>query len=117
MRLYTRFRSGVTNYLDYTYTGLPIKAAMLTPTPGITISGGKATFTWSAGQGLSQYGLYIGTTGVNSFNLDYFLPLTTTTVSVTNLPKNGSTIYVRLLSRIYGTSTWLTTDYTYVAGP
>ena len=53
VRLGTR-ATGVWSVLNYTYTGLLIKSAMLTPTPGSTISGGAATFTWTTGQGVNQ---------------------------------------------------------------
>jgi hypothetical protein len=115
VRLFT-FTNTAINYLDYTYTGLPIPAAMLTPAPGSTIHAGTATFTWTTGQGQSMYGIGVGAS-IGSFNLGGIFPTMATTWSATNLPKNGSTIYVRLLSRNAQTGVWQSTDYTYVAGP
>ncbi|HEY1987714.1 MAG TPA: choice-of-anchor D domain-containing protein [Terracidiphilus sp.] len=101
-------------FLDYTYTAVQMRAQLITPTPGSTTTGGKATFTWTPGVGATQYLLYVGTT---LGNRDIFwLPATTAlTETPTNLPKNGSTIYVRLWTMIGGT--WYYIDYTYVAGP
>ena len=105
--------NGALIYLDYTYTAVQMRAQILTPTPGSTTAGGKATFTWSAGYGVTQYTLYVGTT---LGNRDISWSSTTAqTLTVTTLPKNGSTIYVRLYSLINGTQYYL--DYTYVAGP
>jgi hypothetical protein len=115
VRLSTRFLTGVTNYLDYTYTGTPIKAAMLTPAPGSTLSGGTATFTWTPGQGVWYYTVCVGTS-LGFTNLGCSNPLSATTWSITTLPKNGSTIYVRLNSRLL-TGPVQYNDYTYVAGP
>ena len=115
VRLNTRFLTGVTNYLDYTYTGTSIKAAMLTPTPGSTLSGGTATFTWTAGQGMWYYTVCVGSS-LGFTDLGCSSSLGTTTWSIVTLPRKGSTIYVRLNSRFL-TSVVQYSDYTYVAGP
>jgi hypothetical protein len=115
VRLTTRALTGAINYLDYTYTGTPIQATMLTPAPGSTIHAGTAAFTWTTGQGAWYYTVTVGTSvGLN--NLGYSGGLTTTTWTATNLPTNGKTIYVRLTTR-FGTGVVLTNDYPYVAGP
>jgi hypothetical protein len=113
VRLYSWINIGW-QYLDYTYTGLPIKSAMISPLPGSTTTGGTATFTWTAGQGVSRYLIYVGTIpgGNNLFALNTF---TSTSATVNNLPKDGRTIYVRLYSWI--NIGWQYTDYIYVAGP
>jgi hypothetical protein len=113
VRLYSWINTGW-QYLDYTYTGTPIKAAMISPVPGSTTKGGTATFTWTAGQGVSRYLFQVGTIPGGS-NLGGLNTLTATSATVNNLPKNGSTIYVRLYSWI--NAGWQYTDYTYVAGP
>jgi hypothetical protein len=100
--------------LYYTYTGTPIKSVMISPIPGSTTTGGAATFTWTAGQGVGQYGLLVGN-NLGWGNFLNFYSLTATTASASNLPKNGSKLYVRLMYRINGV--WQYTDYTYVAGP
>ena len=42
---------------------------MSTPTPGSMLPGASATFTWTAGSGVSEYWLYVGTTGAGSDNV------------------------------------------------
>ena len=103
----------------YTYkafnatTGL---AAMQTPAPGSTLSGGNlAMFTWSADANATGYWLDIGNVvGGNQYyqsgNLGAALATT-----VYSLPANGSTIYVTLYSLVGGQ--WLNNVYTYVSGP
>ena len=71
---------------------------MQTPTPGSTLSGNVATFTWSAGSGATAYWLDIGSVpGGNQYyqsgNLGNVL-----TTTVYSLPADGSQIYVTLYS-------------------
>ena len=48
---------------DYTYTAVNYGQATITsPTPGSTLTGTSATFTWSAGTGALSYSLWVGTT-------------------------------------------------------
>jgi hypothetical protein len=103
---------------SYTYTAFNEAGAlgiMQTPTPGSTLSGNIATFTWSAGAGATAYWLDIGSTpGGNQYfqsgNLGNVL-----TTTVYSLPANGSTIYATLYSLVGGQ--WLSNQYTYVSGP
>src|ERR1019366_1931863 len=48
----------------YTYTEygtlVPTKAVLTTPTPSSTLSGSSATFSWTAGTGVSAYKLILG---------------------------------------------------------
>ena len=69
-------------------------AAMTSPTPGTVVSGGSATFTWSAGSGISSYNLMVGT---NPGAAD-LANVTTTALSATvgNLPTTGVPLFVRL---------------------
>ena len=55
-RLYS-FINGAWQSTDYTYkeSGAPAKAVLTAPVPGSTLSGASATFTWTAGQGVTQY--------------------------------------------------------------
>jgi len=89
--------------------------AITSPTPGTTLPGSTATFTWSAGTGVTQYQLWLGTTGVGSGNLGVYGPSasTPTSVTVTALPTSGVTVYVRLTWAVSGT--WSAADYTYTA--
>jgi subtilase family serine protease len=112
VRLYSLI-SGAWQYTDYTYTEstAAVKAAMSTPVPSSTLTGSSATFTWTAGTGVSQYTIHVGTTGAGSSNISAPGSLTTTTYNVTGIPTSGGTLYVRLYSLISGA--WQYTDYTY----
>ena len=46
---------------DYTYTlSAGVKAVMTSPTPGSTLTGSSATFSWTAGSGVASYWLMVG---------------------------------------------------------
>ena len=112
VRLYSLI-NGAWQYVDYTYkeSGAPVLAALTSPTPGSTLTGSSATFKWSAGNGVTEYQIRIGTTGAGSKDL---LSLTTTALTsgvVSNIPISGKTVYVRLYSMINGA--WQYTDSTY----
>jgi len=102
---------------SYTYTALNADnglAAMQMPTPGSTLTGNSATFTWSADANATAYWLDIGTspggnTIYQSGNLGNVL-----TTTVDSLPANGSTIFATLYSYVGGQ--WLHNSYTYVSG-
>jgi hypothetical protein len=100
-------------YIDYTYTesGTPKPPALTTPKPGSTLSGSSVTFTWSSGAGPRSYQLEVGDTGIGSSDIYLGSPTTSTSVSLTNVPTSGKTLYVRLLYKI--DNTWHSIDYTY----
>jgi hypothetical protein len=87
-------------------------AQITSPTPGTVLPSGSAPFTWSAGNGASEYWLAVGSTagGTDVYSASQGL---TTNRTVTNLPGDGRTLYVSLYSKINGT--WLTQSYTYTA--
>jgi 6-phosphogluconolactonase (cycloisomerase 2 family) len=101
----------------YTYTALNPSgglAAMQSPTPGSTLSGTTATFTWSSDSSATAYWVDIGSAAggndvYSSGNLG-----TALTTTVDSLPANGSTVYVTLYSYVGGQ--WLSNSYTYVSG-
>ncbi|MGA2848437.1 MAG: Ig-like domain-containing protein [Terracidiphilus sp.] len=98
-------------------TGITVsaQAALISPTPGLgTVLGTtNVTFQWSAGAGITEYQLNLGTTGPGSDDLFTYRGSAT---SVTlGLPANGVTIYARLSSLINGT--WLYYDYLYTESP
>ncbi|MCP4352881.1 MAG: hypothetical protein GY795_46110, partial [Desulfobacterales bacterium] len=97
---------------DYTYTAPVVEAAeMQTPVPGSVLGSGGATFTWND-TGVSQYWLWIGSSeGTHDIYSGDQLANTSSTVS--ELPYNGETLYVRLSSKVCGE--WLSNDYTYTA--
>ena len=117
--LYARLYSlinGAWQYNDYTYTesGTPVPAVLTSPTPGSSLTGSSATFTWSAGVGVTLYEFRLGTTGPGSSNVYNSAEATTTALTsglVSNIPTNGATLYARLYSMINGA--WQYNDYTY----
>jgi hypothetical protein len=114
VRLWTQF--GTTwQYNDYTFkaSGGPVKAVMISPTPGSVLSGATVTFTWSAGTGAASYWLDVGSSAGGSDLFSQGSGLVTSQPAIT-LPTNGSTVYVRLWTQ-FGT-TWQYNDYTYTAG-
>ena len=80
--------------------------------PASTLTSSTTTFTWNTGTGVSQYWLSVGSTvgGTQFYDQDRGTSLSAT---VSGLPTNGSTVYVRLKSKI-GTN-WVNSDYTYTA--
>ena len=105
--------AGVWQYIDYLYTAAGTSGVgMISPAPGSTLPGSSTTFTWTKGNSVSEYWLYIGTKGAGSTDV-YNSSVFTTSANVTTLPVNGATVYVRLLSKINGA--WQYIDYTYTA--
>ena len=82
---------------------------MLTPVPGSTLTSSSVTFTWSAGSA-TAYSLYVGTS-LGGTNIYTSGKLYVRSVTVKNIPTNGSTVFVRLRSLVK--SSWLYRDYTY----
>jgi len=87
---------------------------MSSPTPGSTLAGSSVTFQWTAGTGVSEYWLCISKISVGGSELYTANESTLLSQTVTGLPTDGSTLYVRLFSLIG--STWSYSDYTYKAG-
>jgi len=118
VNLYARMWSwlnGGWQSVDYIYTqaGTPAPAMLTSPSPGSTLSGANATFSWMRGSGPLQYELWLGTTGVGSSNIfnSGELSAATTSVNVSALPTNGVTLYARMWSWInFG---WQSNDYTF----
>jgi hypothetical protein len=89
-------------------------ATMISPQNGSALTGSSATFSWTSVAGTSQYWIWIGSTvGTNDiYNQGQALNSSTT---ITGLPTNGSTLYLRLFTFI--NNQWLFADYTYTAAP
>jgi hypothetical protein len=85
---------------------------MISPTSGSVLPGASATFTWSTNAGIAQAWMWVGTTAGGS-QLGSYGGAGVTSATPTNLPINGSTVYVRLWSLISGN--WTYNDYTYVS--
>jgi hypothetical protein len=87
-------------------------ATLKSPAAGSTLPGSTATFTWNAGSGAQEYWVYVGTSrgSSNLYNRQVGTALSTT---VSGLPRNGQTLYMRLWTRINGA--WQYNDYTFRA--
>jgi FtsP/CotA-like multicopper oxidase with cupredoxin domain len=100
---------GIWQNVDYTYTEATMVATMTTPIPGTLLSGPSATFNWTAGTGVSQYSVWIGSTP-GAADLGNVL-LATRSYTAALPATTGISLYVRLWSFIGGT--WGYIDYTY----
>ena len=83
---------------------------------GDALSGfGSFTFEWTAGTGVTEYTLWVGSSPAG-FDLYDSSTGTNQSATVSGLPTDGSNLYVRLYSKIDGA--WQYYDYTYIApGP
>ncbi|MGJ5816650.1 hypothetical protein [Paludibaculum fermentans] len=100
-------------YRAYSPNGsTPTKAVLTAPAPGSKLSGSSATFQWTAGVGVNRYYLFIGqwAGGNTIYSQDM---VEAVQASVSGLPTDGSTLYVRLWSYIDGV--WQFNDYTLTA--
>lgn len=115
LRLWS-YIDGSWQFNDYTFKAAgsvtPVKAALTSPTPGSVLPGNTATFQWSAGQAVTRYFLFVGRWqgGNTLFSQDMGTSLSAT---VTGLPSDGSTVYVRLWSYMQGS--WQFNDYVFTA--
>jgi hypothetical protein len=101
---------------SYTAVGNPSSMGNLAiPVPGTTLtSASSVTFMWSRGTAATAYWLEVGTTPSSSnIYSSGSLASTVQTAAVKNLPSNGSTVYVTLLSLVGGG--WISNSYTYTA--
>jgi sugar lactone lactonase YvrE len=113
-RLYTSFNS-IAVHSDSTFTAAS-GATLTSPTPGATLTGPSVTFGWTSATGASGYTLWLGSTGVGSGNLYNGHTTTGTTLTATNLPVNGKTIYARLYTTINGVTTYTDSTFTAASG-
>jgi hypothetical protein len=108
--------SGNWQSIDYNYTALGGSnslGSINTPAPGSTFATNSQAFTWSAGTGATAYWLNAGSTvGGNNYYSSGNLG-NVVTATATNLPTNGSAIYITLNSLVGGT--WYSNSYTYTA--
>jgi uncharacterized repeat protein (TIGR03803 family) len=87
-------------------------AWLTSPTPGSTLASASATFSWTSGTSVTQYRLTVGTTGAGSSNVYDSGAVAARSESLTGLPVNGVTLFVRLWSEISGD--WQSDDYTFL---
>ncbi|MBM3890328.1 MAG: DUF1566 domain-containing protein, partial [Verrucomicrobia bacterium] len=96
---------------DYTYTAAtPVKAQMLSPPDGATLTGASTTFIWDAGLGVSRVALWVGNAPQT---WDIYAGLETGQSRKLTLPADGRTLHVTLWSLINGS--WQSNAYTYTA--
>lgn len=124
LRLWSLLSNGW-QYIDYSFAAASSSgstapeavtsgaAEIVAPTAQSTLAGSTATFVWTAGTGVSQYWLYLGTTGAGSKNIYSQSEGTSRYQKISNLPTDGKTIYARLWSKIG--ANWQYTDYAYKA--
>jgi uncharacterized repeat protein (TIGR03803 family) len=112
VRLITYYASS-SAFTTYTYTAA-VAGILTTPTPGSTLAGPRVTFSWSAGTNATGYALWIGSTPTNADNLYYSgeKASTVTSLTVSGLPLNGETIYVRLITYYGAASSFNSYTYT-----
>ena len=86
-------------------------AQISTPVAGSTFSSSSVTFSWTAG-GATNYALVVGS---SLYGHDIYSSGATNALSATvnNIPSDGRTIYVTLLSLVNGS--WTLNSYTYNA--
>src|SRR6266853_2154827 len=86
-------------------------AQISTPVAGSTFSSSSVTFSWTAG-GATNYALLVGS---SLYGHDIYSSGVTNALSATvnNIPTDGRTIYVTLLSLVNGS--WTLNSYTYNA--
>jgi serine protease len=88
-------------------------AAMTSPAANSILTDSSQMFSWDKGVNVSQYWLYVGTTGAGSSDINSQFTGGLTSTTVTGLPINGQKIYVRLASMVGGF--WRYNDYVYTA--
>ena len=98
-----------------TATG-PVPAMLLTPKNGSGLSATSQTFTWTTGNEVTAYwfNLGYGSFGVEAKDVYDSGPISTTTVTVSNLGASGQTVYATLYSLIGGV--WQPEIYTFTEG-
>jgi hypothetical protein len=127
VRLVTTFSGGGTLTNDYSFTafstatgcGSSALATMSSPTPGSTLPGASVMFSWSAGCNITQYWLYVGSSGAGSSDI-YNQSQGNSMTATVSLPTSGAQLFVRLWSFVNTASSSLSTgwhfiDYIYTA--
>ncbi len=92
--------------------------ALVTPAPGSTLSGNTEVFTWTdGGTEVNSWRLLVGSApGASDYYLSAPVGGSTTSVTATNLPTDGSTIYVELRWQAVGSGGVVeTASYEYTA--
>ena len=108
--------SGSWQEADYQFTAASTSGtpALTSPTPGSTLASDSQTFAWAAnGEPVTEWWLYVGSS-LGTADLHFSGSLgTQLSTTVTGLPTDGSTLFVRLFFRISGS--WQEADYQFTA--
>jgi uncharacterized protein YkwD len=90
----------------------PDKASITSPVQGSRFTAATMSFSWTSVPGASEYFIHVGTRrGANDIFGRSQALVTSTTIA--GLPDDGSTVYIRLFTRIG--NTWTFSDYSYRA--
>jgi hypothetical protein len=100
--------------VQQTITVNPSTAKITSPIKGSTLPGSSVIFTWTKQTGATSYQLWVGTTA-GTRDIGYVGTNTALQGGLTNLPTNGSTIYVTLKAFLNGAYA-VTDTATYTAG-
>ena len=122
--VFAQWQDGTTNTSDvvtapattatYTASFNVTPAGVYSPAPGGTLPGSSASFQWWGPVGTTAFWLDIGSSvGGNNYYQSGSLPTTTLAATVSTLPTDGSTVYVRLYSLV--NNAWQPLDFTYTA--
>jgi cyclophilin family peptidyl-prolyl cis-trans isomerase len=105
------FINGEWQPVDTSYIApTPAKAVMTSPANGSTNTSASVTFNWTAGAGVSQYAMWIGSASNGS---DLYAAVEPGLSRTLTLPMDGRPFYVRLWSLMSGI--WNSNDYNYRA--
>jgi len=110
VRLFTYDKSW--KYKDYIYLSNrpPRKAVLKSHKNNSTLSSSKVTFRWSDVSGIDIYDILVGTTGPGSSNIMSSRVTNKNKRTVTNIPKNGKNVYVRIWTK---DTSWSYVDYVF----
>ncbi len=116
VRLWYQAGTSTWELIDATYTAATLAGPEITaPTDGSPLATNTQLFSWTDnGAGATAYWLYVGSTPGGSQYYSQSVG-TATSNTVTGLPTDGSTIYIRLWCQLNGGATKRFTDSTYTA--
>ncbi len=102
---------GEWQFNSYTYTAPDTRATMTTPVAGSALTSASTTFNWSAGTGVSEYALWVGS-APGAYDI-YAGDEKTNLTKTLKLPTDGRPVYVQLWSLVNGV--WSSNKYNYSA--
>jgi hypothetical protein len=108
-------QAGTWYFADFMYTSATLSTPVITsPADGSTLSGSNVTFDFSGPTSITGWWIYIGSSSGRSNYYDSgSLSGSVTSVNVTGLPTNGSTVHATLWYRNNGR--WQSTAFSYTA--